>query len=82
MAEASDRTAILRQNLMDAGCSEDTAERCMTYAKNGEWRELSVVLAKHRNALLGTIHENQKKIDCLDYLIYRIGKENKEEERA
>jgi hypothetical protein len=31
-----------------------------------------VLLKKHRNSLLDKIHEDQKAIDCLDYLLYRI----------
>jgi hypothetical protein len=30
------------------------------------------LLKKHRNSLLDKIHEDQKAIDCLDYLFYRI----------
>lgn len=31
-----------------------------------------VLLEKHRKKLLDAVHENQKKIDCLDYLIYQV----------
>ena len=30
------------------------------------------LLARHRAALLDEVHKSEKKIDCLDYLIYRI----------
>ena len=35
-------------------------------------RRLLELLARHRAALLDEVHKSEKKIDCLDYLIYRI----------
>ena len=32
------------------------------------------LLAEHRECLLAEVHKCQKKIDCLDYLTYQIGK--------
>ena len=33
MAQALDALGILHQNLVDAGCDEETTERCMALAK-------------------------------------------------
>ncbi len=75
MAEASDTQGILRQNLLDAGCGSDTVQRCMDLAKRRECAELLCLLLRHRRELLDTIHQSEKRIDCLDYLIYQIEKQ-------
>ena len=77
MPEASDRRAILRENLKDAGCDQTTICRCEVLAQGEKKGELMRVLSQHRRALLDTVHENQRRIDCLDYLIYQIEKQGK-----
>ncbi len=72
MAEASDTWGILRQNLLDAGCGSNTVQRCMDLIKKGENAELLRLLSHHRRELLDAVHQNEKRIDCLDYLIYQI----------
>lgn len=74
MAEANDTMGILYQNLADAGCSEKDIKCCMDMAQNGKWAEMLLALKSHRAALLDGIHDEQGKLDCLDYLIYQIGK--------
>ncbi len=37
-------------------------------------------LAKHRRVLLDALHREQKRIDCLDYLVYTIEKNEKQKE--
>ena len=75
MAEASDTQGILRQNLLDAGCGSDTIQQCMELVKRRESAELLRLLSRHRRELLDTVHQNEKRIDCLDYLIYQIEKQ-------
>lgn len=75
MAEASDTLGIVFQNLKDAGCDEQTMEICMSFAKNGKLQGMLPILTQYRKALLGSVRSGQKKIDCLDYLIYKIQKE-------
>ena len=77
MPEASDTRAILRENLKDAGCDLDTICRCEVLAQGEKKGELMRVLSLHRRALLDTVHENERRIDCLDYLIYQIEKQGK-----
>lgn len=60
------------QNLEDAGCSGDSIEEYLTLAGKGAVKAQLVLLEKHRKDLLDAVHENEKKIDCLDYLIYQI----------
>ena len=77
MPEASDAQAILRENLRDAGCDPDMICRCEVLAHGKKKGELLRVLSLHRRALLDTVHENERRIDCLDYLIYQIEKQDK-----
>ena len=77
MPEASDVQAILRENLRDAGCDLDTICRCEVLAHKQKKGELMRVLSLHRRALLDAVHENERRIDCLDYLIYQIEKQSK-----
>ena len=77
MAEASDTQGILRQNLIDAGCDQDTVQRCMELAQGKKTAEMKRILARHRQTLLDTVHASQKQIDCLDYLVYHMEKQDK-----
>jgi hypothetical protein len=74
MAEANDIIGMVYQNLLDAGCDERTTEKCMVFVKNGEYQKLLPILSHFRAGLLENVHSGQKKIDCLDYLIYKINK--------
>lgn len=79
MAEASDTQGILRQNLIDAGCNQELVRRCMDLAQRKETGELARILSQYKRTLLDTIHTEQKKIDCLDYLVWRIEKDQQSE---
>lgn len=75
MSSEKDMDAIL-QNLKDAGCEEDMIQEFMRY-EHCECRKMQLcVLAKQRKRLLENIHAEQKKIDCLDFLTYKLKKEN------
>ena len=70
------------QNMKDAGCSEDTINSfLLCYQTNDVNGELQI-LSYHRKNLLDKIHERQKEIDCLDYLVYQIEKSVKQAEKA
>lgn len=75
MAEANDTAGIIYQNLIDAGCDKHTMEICMSIVQTESYTEMLPVLSLHRATLLSTVHCGQKQIDCLDYLIYKISKE-------
>ena len=77
MAEGSDTKGILRQNLLDAGCRSDMVQMCMTLAPKKNMTELRHSLAQHRQTRLDTVHQNEKRIDCLDYLVYRLEKQSR-----
>ena len=78
MAQALDALGILHQNLVDAGCDEETTERCMALAKEHRKDDIFPLLSAHRAALLNAIHTGQRQIDCLDFLVYTMRKELKE----
>lgn len=67
----------VEQNLRDAGCAEETITVFWESLKNGNKAKALKLLGKHRNFLLDTIHNEQKQIDCLDYLVYQMNKQNK-----
>lgn len=58
------------QNLKDAGCTDEMAERFMTL-QDSEDQQIRL-LSGHRKRLLETLHQVEKRIDCLDYLIYQM----------
>lgn len=63
------------QNLKDAGCEEDFIRDFMECFRQGRKQAELDTLARHRKRILDKLHETQKEIECLDYLIYQIGKQ-------
>lgn len=74
MAEASDRYGIIFQNLSDAGCDRDTAERCTELILAEKYEQALALIKPMKKRLLEEIHQNQKRVDKLDFLVYKIGK--------
>lgn len=68
-------SAKIIQNLEDAGCDCDTIAAVLNDFANGKTLCGIKRLEKHRQILLDDLHENQKQIDCLDYLVYQIKKD-------
>lgn len=78
------KEAVL-QNLKDAGCAPDVIECCVACMEEGKKKELLKRLEEHRRGLLNRVHKTkplsengfcpeEKQIDCLDYLVYQIGR--------
>lgn len=63
------------QNLKDAGCDEDTISCFVSCSEIGCDQDQFILLKKHRRCLLDKMHEDQKQIDCLDYLVDKMKKE-------
>ena len=59
-------------NLQDAGCSSEVIKEFFYFQKTGQKEQLLKLLAKHKKELLSILHESQKKIDCLDFLIFKL----------
>lgn len=66
------------QNLEDAGCDKDTVAQFMELGRSGKKQGQVILLEKHRRTLLDKVHKREKQIDCLDYLLYQIRKENQQ----
>ena len=62
----------LIQNLKDSNCSEDLIEEIVTLDNKGEISNELKLLERHRKNLLEKLHQNQKYIDNLDYLIFNF----------
>lgn len=69
------------QNLKDANCSPEVVQAFLSSYREGDYPRLLKILAGHRQVLLHQLHDKQRKLDCLDYLIYRIRKDGKNEIR-
>lgn len=67
----------IKQNLQDAGCSDDLIATFLKQYQANNIHDQIKTLSCHRCNLLKQLHTEQSKIDCLDYLIYTI-KKNKE----
>ncbi len=62
------------QNLRDAGCDETTITSFLRCMKDGKEPESLRLLKKQRSLLLDAVHREEKKINCLDYLVYQMQK--------
>lgn len=71
LIEYGSKEAVI-QNLKDAGCVQDIIECCIACIEQGKKKELLRRLEEHRDDLLHKMHEEEKHIDCLDYLVYQI----------
>lgn len=69
-----DSEEAIVQNLEDAGCGFDVITAFINDMKSGNKSDGLKLLAKHRRLLLDHLHEKQKQIDCLDYLVYQMEK--------
>lgn len=67
----------LIQNLKDAACSAELIQEFFRQKELGNNKTLVKLLYKHKKQLLEDLHYFQKKIDCLDYLIFEINNSNK-----
>ena len=76
MAKASDKQGILIQNLVDAGFDSQTVWACLCLVEEGRQAQLLRILAHQKDALLDTVHQSQRQIDCLDFLVYQIKRGN------
>ncbi len=73
LIEYGSKEAVI-QNLKDAGCAQDIIECCIACMEQGKKNELLKRLEEQRKGLLNKVHEEEKHIDCLDYLVYQIGR--------
>ena len=65
-------TKQIIENLEDAGCDTALTEQFEALWAKGDQKGQMRLLTGYRRLLLDEIHAGQKKLDCLDYLIYRM----------
>ena len=72
--DRNDTDVETRQNLKAAGCSAKTIETFFSYQ---ETEKKILLLERQRRELLDDVHDKERKIICLDYLMDRMnsGKE-------
>lgn len=69
MPEAGNEAQCFYENLTDIGLEAEVISRCVLLKKEGRNRELLLLLQDSRRDLLAHIHGDQKRLDCLDYLL-------------
>lgn len=69
----------LKQNLIDAGCDDEFIARFIAIEPDRR-DEMLAMLARQRRALLDSVHESERKIYCLDYLVTKLKNKNQSEE--
>lgn len=63
----------IKLNLIDAGCDEKTINEFLQCTTENEQIKL---LSKHRKELIDRYHCETKRIECLDFLVRKLKKEN------
>lgn len=71
MIAIGSREAVI-QNLEDAGCEPEMIQDFLGWFDKGQQKKQLELLEHQREHLLGRIHKEEKRISCLDYLIYQI----------
>ena len=68
----TDEKNKILQNLKDADCNSELIERFFMLDKNQRTFEQLKLLDEYRKKLVESLHQDQRKIDCLDYLIFNL----------
>ena len=74
MPEANNEAQRFYENLVDIGFSDEMISSCVLMQKEGRNKELLRTLQSSRRDLLTNIHTEQRKLDCLDYLVNWLNK--------
>jgi len=68
----------LIENLTDNGCSRGGVSRAKALYEAGDIDGLIKQLRKYRCSLVEEMHDSQRKVDRMDYLIRQVQKEGKQ----
>ena len=71
MADVGSRESVI-QNLEDAGCEAGTIRDFLKWFEQGRKEKQLEVLEYQREYLLDRVHRDERRISCLDYLIYQV----------
>ncbi|XOQ51919.1 MAG: Fur-regulated basic protein FbpA [Succiniclasticum sp.] len=63
------------QNLLDAGYTKSHAARFMTYVNSDDIESQQRDLAVKRTRILEKLHQENRHLECLDYLLYELEKQ-------
>lgn len=74
MALATDKIAVITENLADAGLDKEEISECLKMLDKQDFSALQKFLSDYRRTLLDSIHEYNDQIDCLDYFTYTLRK--------
>ena len=72
----NDKKAV-KHNLLDAGCSEQTADIVQQLYLAGRLSDALHEMKAFRCDLMDAVHQCHRRVDCLDYLIRQTEKEIK-----
>lgn len=61
-------------NLSDAGCGTEELQKAKKLWESGDTEALIRYFRKCRCSRMEELHESQRKVDCLDYLIRQASK--------
>lgn len=67
------------QNLKDAGCDAQETAKILKPCDRGRISEAIQYLRRHRLIIMEELHKSQFKVDCLDFLVYHMEKQEKQE---
>lgn len=67
----------IERNLIDIGCNQEQIIHFMEIYKKRDLKKMLNFLKCERLQILNEVHQEQKKIDYLDYLVYTLKKEVK-----
>lgn len=76
IVSGAEREAVV-QNLKDAGLSAARIQYFVGCMEQENIGEMLRILEKHRYFLLDNVHEGERQISCLDFLVYEIRKKIK-----
>ena len=74
MPNAADKTAVMTENLRDIGLNDEMTAKCLILIEEKRYAELEKLLKAYRQSLLDSVHKYNERIDCLDFLTYKLRK--------
>ena len=73
-----DRIFRIRRNLSDAGCSASQIVQFLELEEQRKRQEQYQMLSRQRALLLKELPQDHFRIDCLDYMVFTMQKEDAE----
>lgn len=64
----------IKKNLSDAGCNQKQIDTFIQSLDKDTFDQQLLFLKCQRCSLIEKLHDAQKKVDCIDYLIYQLKK--------